>query len=71
MLPDFLKFPFFLNLQQKKKLIGMNNKILVIEDSKSKISEEYECPKLEYVNQSKDENIHLWLIKLGSIYSQL
>jgi hypothetical protein len=49
----------------------MNNKILVIEDSKSKISEEYECPKLEYVNQSKDENIHLWLIKLGSIYSQL
>ena len=41
----------------------MNNKILVIEDSKSKISEDYECPKLEYVNQSKDENIHLWLIK--------
>jgi len=41
----------------------MNNKILVIEDSKSKIAEDYKCLKLEYVNQSKDENIHLWLIK--------
>lgn len=41
----------------------MNNKIVVIEDSKSNFSEDYKCLKLDYGNQSKDENIHLWLIK--------
>ncbi|MBK8735667.1 MAG: response regulator [Saprospiraceae bacterium] len=40
----------------------MNNKIVVIEDSKSNFSEDFKCQKFEYSNQSKDEDIHRWLI---------
>jgi CheY-like chemotaxis protein len=40
----------------------MNNAILVIEQTKSSISEQLNCRKLEYSNQSKDEDIHHWLI---------
>ena len=40
----------------------MNNTIVVIEDSKSNFSEDFKCQKFEYNNQSKDEDIHRWLI---------
>ena len=40
----------------------MNNKLLVIEHASSSISIQLKCQKLEYNNQSKDEDIHRWLI---------
>lgn len=40
----------------------MNNKLLVIEHASSSISVQLKCQKLEYNNQSKDEDIHRWLI---------
>jgi CheY-like chemotaxis protein len=40
----------------------MNNRIVVIEDTKSNFSEDFKCQKFEYSGQSKDEDIHRWLI---------
>lgn len=40
----------------------MNNKLLVIEHTSSSISDQLKSQKLEYNNQSKDEDIHRWLI---------
>jgi CheY-like chemotaxis protein len=40
----------------------MNKDILVIEHASSNISVQLKCLKLEYNNQSKDEDIHRWLI---------
>ncbi|WP_341228435.1 hypothetical protein [uncultured Arcticibacterium sp.] len=40
----------------------MMNNILVIEHASSGISARLKCDKLEYNNQSKDEDIHQWLI---------
>jgi len=40
----------------------MNNRIVVIEDSESRFSDDFKCQKIEYNNQSKDEEIHCWLI---------
>ena len=40
----------------------MKNKILVIEHASSRISVQLKCDRLEYNNQSKDEDIHRWLI---------
>ncbi len=41
----------------------MNNKIVVIEDTKTNFSEAFKCLKMEYNNQSKDEDIHSWLMR--------
>lgn len=40
----------------------MKNNILVIEHASSSISAQLKCDKIEYNNQSKDEDIHRWLI---------
>jgi CheY-like chemotaxis protein len=40
----------------------MNNKLLVIEPASSSISVQLKSQKIEYNNQSKDEDIHRWLI---------
>jgi len=40
----------------------MNSTILVIEHASSGIAEQLKCPKLEYNNQSKDKDIHRWLL---------
>lgn len=40
----------------------MNNKFLVIEHASSSIFVQLKCQKLEYNNQSKDEDIHRWLV---------
>jgi CheY-like chemotaxis protein len=40
----------------------MNSQIVVIEHVTSYISSKLKCNKLEYNNQSKDEDIHRWLI---------
>jgi len=40
----------------------MNNKIVVIEDYKTTFSAEYKCLQVEFNNQSKDEDIHNWLM---------
>ena len=47
----------------------MKNNILVIEHASSSISAKLKCDKIEYNNQSKDEDIHLWLISNKSILS--
>lgn len=40
----------------------MNNKIVVIEDSKTSFSADYKCLHIEFNSQSKDEDIHNWLM---------
>ena len=47
----------------------MKNNILVIEHASSSISAKLKCDKIEYNNQSKDEDIHRWLISNKSILS--
>jgi hypothetical protein len=47
----------------------MKNNILVIEHASSSISSALKCNKIEYNNQSKDEDIHLWLISNMTILS--
>ena len=47
----------------------MKNNILVIENASSSISVKLKCDKIEYNNQSKDEDIHLWLISNKTILS--
>jgi hypothetical protein len=48
----------------------MKNNILVIEHASSSISEQLKCKKIEYNNQSKDEDIHSWLISNKPILSE-
>ena len=45
----------------------MNNTILTIEHASSSISSQLKCPRLEYYNQSKDEDIHKWLLTNKSV----
>ena len=40
----------------------MKNNVIVIEHASSSISAQLKCDKIEYNNQSKDEDIHRWLI---------
>lgn len=40
----------------------MNDKIVVIEDSKTSFANSYNCLQVEFNSQSKDEDIHRWLI---------
>ena len=47
----------------------MKNNILVIEHASSSISAKLKCDKIEYNNQSKDEDIHRWLISNKTILS--
>ena len=47
----------------------MKNNILVIEHASSSISTKLKCDKIEYNNQSKDEDIHRWLISNKIILS--
>ena len=47
----------------------MKNNILVIEHASSSISVQLKCNKIEYNNQSKDEDIHRWLIINKTILS--
>jgi hypothetical protein len=47
----------------------MKNNILVIEHASSSISAQLKCDKIEYNNQSKDEDIHRWLISNKAILS--
>lgn len=47
----------------------MKNNILVIEHASSSISAKLKCDKIEYNNQSKDEDIHHWLISNKTILS--
>jgi len=49
----------------------MKNSILVIENSSSNISQQLGCNKIEYNNQSKDEDIHNWLISNKAILSTI
>jgi CheY-like chemotaxis protein len=46
-----------------------NNSILVIEHASSSISAQLKCNKIEYNNQSNDEDIHIWLISNKTILS--
>jgi CheY-like chemotaxis protein len=47
----------------------MKNNVLVIEHASSSISAQLKCDKIEYNNQSKDEDIHHWLISNKTILS--
>jgi len=47
----------------------MKNNILVIEHASSSISTQLKCNKIEYNGQSKDEDIHRWLISNKTILS--
>ncbi len=47
----------------------MKNNILVIENALSSISAQLKCDKIEYNNQSRDEDIHRWLISNKTILS--
>jgi uncharacterized protein YktA (UPF0223 family) len=47
----------------------MKSNIIVIEHTSSSISESLKCIKIEYNNQSKDEDIHRWLISNKTILS--
>ena len=47
----------------------MKNNVLVIEHASSSISAKLKCDKIEYNNQSKDEDIHRWLISNKTILS--
>jgi CheY-like chemotaxis protein len=47
----------------------MKNNILVIEHASSSISVQLKCNKIEYSNQSKDEDIHRWILNNKSILS--
>jgi DNA-binding NarL/FixJ family response regulator len=47
-----------------------NNKILVLEDASSSISVAYDCSKLEYNNQSKDDEIHQWLLTNRALFDK-
>lgn len=47
----------------------MKNNILVIEHASSSISAKLKCDRIEYNNQSKDEDIHRWLISNKEILS--
>ena len=47
----------------------MKNNILVIEHAFSSISRQLNCIKIEYNNQSKDEDIHRWLLSNKTILS--
>jgi CheY-like chemotaxis protein len=47
----------------------MKTDILVIEHAFSSISEVLNCNRIEYNNQSKDEDIHRWLISNRSVLS--
>ena len=40
----------------------MNKKIVVFEDTKTSFSTDYECVQIEYNGQSKDVDIHRWLV---------
>jgi len=47
----------------------MKNNILVIEHASSSISAKLKCDRIEYNNQSKDEDIHRWLTSNKEILS--
>ncbi|MET3978073.1 CheY-like chemotaxis protein [Mucilaginibacter sp. UYP25] len=46
----------------------MNDKILVIEDASTRFSENVSCTKLKYNQQSKDEDIHFWILKNKDLF---
>jgi DNA-binding NarL/FixJ family response regulator len=49
----------------------MNNRLLIISNSSSAIADAYDCRKLEYSNQSRDEEIHRWILGNKSSFDDI